>query len=137
MRESTEPAQSRRDAVRHVQDELGVSERRACSLLEQPRSTQRYEAKKPEKDRSLVRRMHELSEQNPRSGYRMITHLLRREGWNVNRKRVHRLWKQAGLQVPQKQRKRRRLGSSENGCIRLKASFPNHVWSVDFLFFRD
>ncbi len=78
--------------------------------------------------------MHQLAEQNPRFGYRMITSLLRREGWKVNRKRVHRLWKQAGLQVPQKQHKRRRLGTSENGCVRLKASYPGHVWSVDFLF---
>ena len=64
----------------------------------------------------------------------MITSLLRREGWLVNRKRVHRLWKQAGLQVPKKQRKRRRLGTSDNGCLRLKAQYPGHVWSVDFLF---
>lgn len=78
--------------------------------------------------------MHELSEENPRAGYRMVTSLLRREGWRVNRKRVHRLWKQAGLQVPQKQRKRRRLGSGENSCIRLKPSYPNHVWGLDFLF---
>lgn len=83
--------------------------------------------------------MHELSEENPRAGYRTVAHLLRREGWRtergpVNRKHVHRLWKQAGLQVPQKQRKRRRVGSSENGSVRLKASHPNDVWSVDFLF---
>ena len=78
--------------------------------------------------------MHQLSEDNPRAGYRMITSLLRREGWLVNRKRVHRLWKQAGLQVPKKQRKRRRLGTSDNGCVRLKAQYPGHVWSVDFLF---
>ncbi len=83
--------------------------------------------------------MHQLSEENPRAGYRMITSLLRREGWRtehglVNKKRVHRLWKLSGLQVPQKQRKRRRLGTSEHGCVRLKAQYPNHVWSVDFLF---
>jgi len=120
--------------VRHVQSELGVSERRACTVLAQPRSTQRYCTKKPEKDRPLVKRMHQLSEDNPRAGYRMIASLLRRDGWLVNRKRVHRLWKQAGLQVPKKQRKRRRLGTSENGCLRLKAQYPGHVWSVDFLF---
>jgi transposase InsO family protein len=78
--------------------------------------------------------MHQFSEDNPRAGYRMITHLLRRDGWPVNRKRVHRLWKLSGLQVPKKQRKRRRLGTSENGCVRLKAQYPGHVWSVDFLF---
>ena len=95
--------------------------------------------KKPEKDRALARRMHELAQENPRAGYRMITMLLRREGWRttcglVNQKRVHRLWKQAGLQVPKKQRKRRRLGTSEHGCAHLKASYVGHVWSLDFLF---
>ncbi len=78
--------------------------------------------------------MHQLAEANPRAGYRMITRLLRRDGWHVNPERVHRLWKQAGLQVPQRQRKRRRLGRSEHGCTRLKATCPNHVWSIDFLF---
>lgn len=83
--------------------------------------------------------MHQLAQENPRAGYRMITQLLRREGWQsergpVNPKRVHRLWKQAGLQVQKKQRKRRRLGTSENGCVRLKAGYVGHVWSVDFLF---
>jgi putative transposase len=117
-----------------VQKELGVSERRACTALGQPRSTQRYRTKKPQKDRPLVRRMHQLAEENPRAGYRMITALLCREGWQVNQKRVHRLWKEAGLQVPKKQHKRRRLGRGEHGSHRLKASYPNHVWSVDFLF---
>lgn len=78
--------------------------------------------------------MHRLAEQNPRAGYRMITALLSGEGWMVNKKRVHRLWKEAGLQVPQKQHKRRRLGTSEDGCVRLKASYRGHVWSIDFLF---
>ena len=78
--------------------------------------------------------MHRLAEENPRFGYRRIASLLRREGWQVNTKRVHRLWKRAGLQVPQKQRKRRRLNTSDAGCTRLKASYPGHVWSVDFLF---
>lgn len=55
-------------------------------------------------------------------------------GWRVNFKRVHRLWKQEHLQVPGKQRKRRRLpGRSENGCVRHKALYRNHVWSYDFL----
>ena len=120
--------------MRHVQTELGVSERRACHALGQPRSTQRYPTKKPERDRPLAKRMHRLAEEHPRAGYRMITALLKREGWRVNEKRMHRLWKRAGLQVPKKQRKRRRLGTSENGCARLKASYPGHVWSVDFLF---
>lgn len=117
-----------------MQDALGISERRACKTLAQPRSTQRYQSKKSETDRPVTRRIQELAQENPRFGYRRITSLLKREGWQINQKRVHRLWKQAGLQVPKKQCKRRRLGTSENGCVRLKASYPGHVWSVDFLF---
>jgi len=84
-----------------------------------------------------MRRIHELAEGHPRFGYRQITALLHQDGYTVNPKRVHRLWKQAGLQVPRRRlRKRRRLGTSENGCTRLKATYPNHVWSYDFLYDR-
>jgi putative transposase len=81
----------------------------------------------------LLLRIRELAREHPRYGYRRITALLRREGWSVNRKRVHRLWRQAGLKVPQVQRKRRRLGHSENSCTRRRAERPNHVWSYDFI----
>ena len=76
--------------------------------------------------------MRELAKKKPRYGCRRVHALLRREGWRVNRKRVHRLWKAEGLKVPQRQRKRRRLGTSENGCTRKKAEYPNQVWSYDF-----
>ena len=62
--------------------------------------------------------------------------MLRREGWPVNKKRVHRLWRKEGLKVPDKQRKRRRLsilGTSENSCTRRQAAHLNHVWSYDFV----
>ena len=75
----------------------------------------------------------ELARKHPRYGYRRMTALLRRDGWPVNLKRVHRLWRAAGLKVPQAQRKRRRLGSSENSCTRHRAERPNHVWSYDFV----
>lgn len=81
-----------------------------------------------------MRRIRELSRRHPRYGYRRITVLLRREGVAVNRKRVHRLWRQAGLQVPQRQRKRRRVVTGENGTVRLRPTYRNHVWSYDFLF---
>jgi transposase InsO family protein len=85
----------------------------------------------------LIKRIHELAERHPRFGYRQITAILRQNGWPVNPKRVHRLWKQSGLQVPRRRlRKRRRLGTSENGCVRLKAAYSNHVWSYDFLYDR-
>jgi transposase InsO family protein len=75
-----------------------------------------------------------LSRENPRYGYRRIWALLRGEGWQVNKKRVHRLWKEQGLKVPSKQCKRRRLpGHSENGCTRKRAEYKDHVWSYDFV----
>src|SRR5262249_43414482 len=123
----------RRQAVERVTVALGVSERRACRALGQPRSTQRYVGAARERDRMLLLRLHELAREHPRYGYRRITALLRREGWAVNRKRVHRLWRREGLKVPQVQRKRRRLGASENGCTRRRAERPGQVWSYDFV----
>jgi len=83
-------------------------------------------------DVALVQRMVALSTENPRYGYRRVWALLGREGWQVNKKRVQRLWREAGLKVPAKERKRRRLGSSENGCTRRRAEYPGHLWSYDF-----
>ena len=60
--------------------------------------------------------------------------MLRREGQKVNAKRVYRLWRENGLSHRPKARKRRRIGSSANSCVRLRPTFPNHVWSYDFLF---
>lgn len=112
---------------------LEVSERRACEVLGQPRSTQRYESKRFDKEKALVKRIHELSNANPRYGYRRIAALLRREGWKVNTKRVQRLRRQEGLQVKRQQTRKRRTGSSENACDRKRAERPNHVWSYDFV----
>jgi putative transposase len=85
------------------------------------------------KDAALVERMVALSIENPRYGYRRVWALLGREGWAVNKKRVQRLRREAGLKVPTKKvHKRKRLGSSENGCTRRRAEYPGHVWSYDF-----
>ncbi len=115
---------------------LQVSERRACQALGQPRSTQRYEPVEDEEERRLTARMLELVAKHPRYGYRFITALLRREGWQVNRKRVWRLWQQEGLQVPKKQGKKQRLGTADGGCVRRRAEHKNHVWALDFVFDR-
>jgi transposase InsO family protein len=69
-----------------------------------------------------VKRIHALAKQYPRYGYRRIHALLVREGWRVNRKRVQRLWRAEGLKVVRRQRKRRRLGSSENGSFAIVPS---------------
>ena len=119
----------RRQAVERDVQALGVSERRACRALGQPRSTQRYVGTEREREEELSLRIRTLAREPPRYGYRRIKALLVREGWSVNLKRVHRLWRREGLEVPQVQRKRRRLGQSENGCTRHRAERPNHVWS--------
>ena len=75
-----------------------------------------------------------LAQESPSSGYRMIWAMLRREGVKVNVKRVHRLWKQAGLKVAKAEAKRVRSGTSENACHVKKAEYPNHVWTYDFTF---
>ena len=128
----TSPAR-RREAVWGVQRKWGVSERRACRTLGQPRATQRYRPQPRELERRLVARMLELVREHPRYGYRRIWALLRREGWRVNRKRIYRLWRQEGLKVPQKPRKKRHLGQRENGCSRQQAQFKDHVWAWDFI----
>jgi putative transposase len=118
----------------HLRETFEVSERRACRVLEQPRSSQRYVSMKADKDAALVKRLVTLSRENPRYGYRRVWALLGREGWEVNKKRVQRLWREAGLKVPAiRERKRRRLGSSENGCTRRRAEHIDHVWSYDFV----
>ena len=117
----------------HLRETFGISERRACRVLNQSRSSQRRVSTKVGKDAALVERMVALSRENPRYGYRRVWALLRREGWAVNKKRVQRLWREAGLKVPAgRERKRRRLGSSENGCTRRRAEYIDHVWSYDF-----
>lgn len=90
--------------------------------------------KRPDdEEKRLVSRMHELVRRHPRYGYRRIWALLRRDGWRVNVKRIHRLWKREGLKVPRKQHKKRRLGSSENGVGRRRAEHRDHVWCWDFI----
>jgi len=120
--------------VQHVQRTLGVSERQACRAIDQPRSTQRYEPIEDDEERRLVCRMLELVREHPRFGYRRITALLRREGWAVNPKRVHRLWKREGLKVPKKQRKRRAIGGVKRTLHR--TTHKDHVWAWDFIFDR-
>lgn len=81
-------------------------------------------------------RVSELASQYGRYGYRRITALLHNEGWQVNHKRVERVWRQEGLKVPTRQPKRGRLWLNDGSCLRLKPEFPNHVWSYDFMFER-
>jgi len=112
---------------------LGVSERRVCRVIGQPRSTQRRVARTPDDEAALVADMIALARQYGRYGYRRIAALLRLAGWIVNRKRVERLWRREGLKVPAKQPKRARLWLNDGSCIRLRPERPNHVWAYDFV----
>jgi putative transposase len=118
--------------VEHLQKDLKVSERRACRGVDQPRSSQRYSSTKAEIDTALIQKMLVLSRENPRYGYRRVWALLRREGWPVNNKRVQRLWREADLKIPAKERKRQRMGASDNSITRSEAEYPGHVWNYDF-----
>jgi putative transposase len=110
-----------------------VSQRRACCVLGQPRSTQRRVRYVPADEPPLVRRIVQLASDYGRYGYRRVTALLRGEGWIVNHKRIERLWRQEGLKVPQKQPKRRRLWLADGSCVRLRPTHRDHVWSYDFV----
>ena len=74
-----------------------------------------------------------LASQYGRYGYRRITALLQQSGWQVNHKRVERIWRQEGPKVPHKQPKRSRLWLNDGSCVRLRPSRPNHIWAYDFV----
>jgi len=119
------------DHVREVMPE--VSERRACRVLNQARSTQRHRPRVRSDEPRLVQRMIELANAYGRYGYRRITALLRHEGWRVNHKRIERLWRQTGLKVPRRQPKRGRLWLNDGSCVRHRPEHRDHVWAYDFV----
>ena len=111
-----------------LQDRLGVSERRACRYVGQHRSTQRHESVVASDDGAL----RAISRQRPRWGYRRAHRLLLDDGWQLNIKRTRRVWREEGLRVPRKRRKRQRLGESTVPADRLRAEHRDHVWAIDF-----
>ena len=111
-----------------------MSERRACCLAGQHRSTQRHEPVVADDDAALRAELVKISRKRPRWGYRRAHQLLVEDGWTINRKRTQRVWREEGLRVPPKRRKRRRLGDSTVPADRLRAERPDHVWAFDFEF---
>jgi transposase InsO family protein len=123
---------NRRRAVDHLRTKH-YSQRRACRLVDQPRSTQRYCPKAPtQKARRLRKRILQLARKFPRYGHRRLTAELRRGGASVNRKFVRRVCREEGIKIVVKSRKRRRNGGS--GEQRQVAERKNQVWSYDFVF---
>ena len=119
-----------------LQQEFATSERRACGVLSIPRSTQRYQVQPRTDEVAICQRLRTMVRQRPRFGYRRLTQLLKREGWHVNSKRIHRLCRSEGLQVPPTVRIKRAIGVSQNACDVRKAEHKDHVWTWDFEFDR-
>ena len=117
-----------------VRGKLGVTERRACKVLNHSRSTQRRTLSPSSDEQQLTGDIVALATKYGRYGYRRITALLNNEcGWQVNHKRVERIWRKEGLKVPKKQPKRKRLWLNDGSCIRLRPEYKDHVWSYDFV----
>lgn len=122
-------ASERREAAKHLVRK-GVQQHRACELVKLPRSSLSYQAH-PRYDGQLVERIRALARQHPRWGCRRVHAALRREGLQVNRKTVHRLWKRECLALPIRRKVRKiRTGQPLPG----RASRPNQVWTYDFVF---
>jgi len=120
---------AKREAVEYVQAHFPASERCACRLVGVSRSTMRYRRRSRD-DAALVKRLRELARERPRFGYRRLHALLRREGEVVNHKRIYRLYRAAGLAVPQ--RKRKRVAARRGQPARI-GTRPNEHWSLDFM----
>jgi len=122
---------ARREVVKGLVKRGECSERRACELLDTARSTARYEKRVKSDEAALRKRIRKLAARHKRYGVRRILARFRREGWRVNKKRVHRIWKEEGLQRKRKRKKKRVLGPTQG--LPVKAEYPNHVWTYDFI----
>lgn len=118
----------------HLQESFGVSERRACAVVGQNRSTQRKTAAPPDDEEQRLRAwLRAFSAKHPRWGWRRATTCARKAGFVANRKRVQRLWREEGLKVPYKRKKKAPLGIG----VQVGAFCPvrpNVVWAIDFQF---
>lgn len=97
------------------------------------RRTIRYQHVMKDDEDEVTAKIIELATQYGRYGYRRITAMLKTLGYDINHKRVERIWKENGLKVPKKQPKRKRLWLNDGSCIRLRPEYKNHVWSYDFV----
>ncbi len=128
---------AKREVVEYLQQQHHFSQRQACQLVGIARSSVRYpkRIRRQQVDQEVMHRLREIAQQHPRYGYRRVWALLRRnnkDGQPINRKRVHRLWRLAGLSLLQRRPKQRRRGEAAV-VMPQRAERPNHVWSYDFL----
>jgi putative transposase len=111
--------------------ERGLSQRRACRLIGLDRSSARYKRRLRADETATVALIREYAHEQPMYGYRIIAAMLKHDGYRINRKRVYRIWRQEGLQLPRRRVIKRRYGNS-SGTLR-RATKPNEVWTYDFL----
>jgi len=116
--------------VQWVRERYGLSERRACRLVGIGRSTQRYCPHRRSDDAPVRQRLRELAAARPRFGYRRLYVMLRREGVIINHKRVERLYREEGLAV--RRRKRKRVARDGRGRPAMPGR-PNQQWGIDFV----
>ena len=109
---------------------LGISARRACWLCSTTRSALHYRSKLLRRDRHAVRALRIIARHDPAWGYRLAHGLLRLRSWNINQKRVYRLWRRAGLTLPA-YRPSRKIKTGER--LDYKAQTRNDVWAWDFV----
>jgi putative transposase len=121
-------APQRRQAVRFLKNRR-LSERRGCALVGIGRSSLRYVGR-DRGDQALAETLGRIAREHKRYGYRRAWALLRRRGWKINHKRVHRVWKKSGLTLPRKRKRRRR---DKQASTPLQAEYPGHVWTYDFM----
>jgi transposase InsO family protein len=122
---------AQRRGVRHLVQAKGFSQRRACQLVGAARSTVRYRRRRAADEAALVEALRQQVQRHPVYGDRPITAVLRRQGWQVNHKRVYRLWRTLGLQLPRRAKRKRRYSATPERLMR--AEHVNHVWTYDFL----
>ena len=114
---------------------LGVSERFACRVTGQHRATQRHQSATTtpaDPDAVLRAWLRDYAKDHPRRGFRPAYHDARGEGWNINHKKIQRLWREEGLRVPQQRRRKRRGTSTTTDTP--TADAPDRVWAADFQF---
>ncbi len=122
---------ARRSVVERLRTERGLSQRHACQLLNIQRSSARYIRHTRSDETATVKLVREYAHEQPMHGYRMMAAMLKRDGYVINQKRVYRIWRQEGLQLPRRKVTKRRYGDSSADLQR--ASRPNEVWTYDFL----
>lgn len=122
---------ARRKAVSYLVEARQYAQRGACRLVGIARSSARYVRKSAEGEATLREAIRIQAQEHKRYGYRRVTVMLKRAGWHVNHKRVHRLWQSEGLQLPRRKTAKRRVG--ESAQVVKRAEHPNHVWTYDFM----